>query len=222
MSEVWLFCGFIGLVMVALAIMLFPFRGSIRTAWVFIPIAVAFVVLAYGQWGGLPDWRAYRQKEEHQAQAKAMLKSLRNPDDVVQRLKEKLASDPQNSQGWYLLGRLYASGNRWQKAHDAFKSAYTLKPNDIPIILNYAQSLWQLNHQVFNRKIRTLFQSVLEKNSNQPDALAMLAMDAFLRHSYRPAIAYWQRLLTLVPPQSEDAKTIRKAIAKAQRKMISK
>jgi len=208
--------------MVALAIALFPFRGAMRTAWVFVPIAVVFVVLGYGHWGGLADWRTYRQKEERQAQAKAMLKSLPNPDDVVQRLKEKLASDPQSSQGWYLLGRLYASGNRWQEAHDAFKRAVTLKPNDIPITLNYAQSLWQLNHQVFNHEIRGLFQSVLERNSKQPDALAMLAMDAFLRHSYQSAIAYWQRLLTLVPPQSEDAKTIRKAIAKAQRKMISK
>ncbi len=47
----------------------------------------------------------------------------------------------------------------------------------------------------------------------------MLAMDAYMRHSYQQAINYWQHLLTIIPPQSDDAMAIRKAIAKAQQKL---
>ena len=63
-----------------------------------------------------------------------------------------------------------------------------------------------------------MFFSVLKSNPKQPDALAMLAMDAFLSKAYSQAIAYWERLLVLVPKDSEDALAIRKAIAKAQQR----
>ena len=81
--------------------------------------------------------------------------------------------------------------------------------------------MWQLNHQKFNGESRALLQAVLKKNANQPDALAMLAMDAFIGHAYQRAIDYWQRLLKIAPPQSDDAEAIRKAIAKAQQHVIN-
>ena len=117
-----------------------------------------------------------------------------------------------------MLGRLYASQGTWEKAKAAFAMASELEPDSEKYRINYAQSLWQLNHQAFNDAIRAVFFSVLKSNPEQPDALAMLAMDAFLSKAYSQAIAYWERLLVLVPKDSEDALAIRKAIAKAQQR----
>ena len=50
----------------------------------------------------------------------------------------------------------------------------------------------------------------------------MLAMDAYSRHSYQQAIDYWQRLLKQVTVKSEEGQAIRKAIAKAQAKLLSR
>ena len=60
---------------------------------------------------------------------------------------------------------------------------------------------------------------MLLKNPKQPDALAMLAMDAYQEKHYQIAINYWQQLLIITPPNSDAAKALRKAIAKAQAKL---
>ncbi len=219
MNEWWLFGGFILLFILALMIVLFPLCKSIKSALILMPVLAGFVFIAYWRWGAFPEWINYQQQRANQKQVQLMLKSIHGPDDLVKKLLARLKKQPDSAEGWYLLGRLYVSQNQWQQAHDVFVKAHTLNPDEIKITVNYAESLWQLNHQAFNEEIRGLFQSVLQKNKNQPDALAMLAMDAFLGHAYRPAIDYWQRLQNILPPQSEDAKAIRKAIAKAQQRM---
>ena len=183
------------------------------------PILFCLVSAAYWCLGSWPDWTTYIKKQTRQQQAQVMLQSVRNPQELINKLIVRLKQEPDSARGWYLLGRLYASQNQWQQASNAYANAYRLKPTSVQTEINYAQSLWQLNHQTFDAKSRALFQSVLLKNENQPDALAMLAIDSFIGHAYQQAIDYWQRLLKIAPPQSEEAQAIRKSIARAHQKM---
>jgi cytochrome c-type biogenesis protein CcmH/NrfG len=131
-------------------------------------------------------------------------------------LRAKLDDSPKSAKGWYLLGRIYSGQNEQQHAVDAFAKAYQFDPQNEQYMVNYAHSLWQLNNRQFTVQITELFSNLLKNNANQPDALAMLAMDAYTSHAYEDAIDYWQRLLKLAPQQSEEAQAIRKAIAKAE------
>ncbi len=215
-------CGFI-LLVIAIFVALSPFykqkSGLIPLGLIAVMLFI-LPLLAYQYWGARSEWNRYQQQLSKQQQVNAVVQSVRgNPQIIVNQLKKRLEQQPQSARGWYLLGRLYASQGEWQLAHDAFIKAHRLKPNNEKITLNYVQSLWQLNNQQFNDETRGLLQSVYQKNPKQPDALAMLAMDAYLRHAYKQAIDYWQYLLHLIPPQSEDALAIRKAIAKAQQKL---
>lgn len=218
MNEWWLLISLVFLLAIALVIALYPLRKPKINLMLLTPIICCLVAFAYWRWGALPDWHHYIQQQARQQQIQAMLQSVRNPQELITKLKERLVVQPDSARGWYLLGRIYASQGDWQHAHDAYVKANQLKPHDEQITVNYAQSLWQLNNQAFDPHIRSLFKWVLSKNKNQPDALAMLAMDAFVGHAYQQAIDYWQRLLKIAPPQSEDAQAIRKAIVKAQQK----
>ncbi len=216
MNELWFIAGFFVLLMIALAIVFYPLRKKKLAVAALAPIVIVIVILAYWRWGSWLDWQRYVQQESKQEQVQAILKSMNGPQEIIDKLQAQLATQPESARGWYLLGRLYASQNDWPRAQDAFAKAHQLKADDEQITINYAQSIWQLNQQKFNENSRRLFKIVLEKNANQPDALAMLAMDAFMSHDYQKAIDYWQRLLKLAPPESDDAKAIQKAIAKAQ------
>jgi cytochrome c-type biogenesis protein CcmH len=77
---------------------------------------------------------------------------------------------------------------------------------DIKIAVNFAQSLFQNNQQQFTPLSLKIYNSVLQSNQNQPDALAMLAMNAFMSHDYKSAIAYWERLLKLAPQKKRRGK----------------
>ena len=86
--------------------------------------------------------------------------------------------------------------------------AHQLSPEDEAATVNYLSSLWQLNQQLLNSQIREQFKILLQKNPKQPDALAMLAMDAFTNQDYPLAINYWQTLLEQAPGESEEAEII--------------
>lgn len=215
MTEWGLLISLAALLTIALLMVFYPLRSAKGFFFMLSPVIIAFVAFAYFTWGGFFAWDDYLKRQMRQTQVEALLKTVKGPQEVIDKLKMKLKENPNSARGWYLLGRLYSSQNQWQLAHEAFTKAYKLQPNNEQIAVNYAQSLWQLNHRAFNDDIRQHFEAILKRNNKQPDALAMLAMDAYIRQSYHQAIIYWQELLAIVSPESKDAVAIRKAIAKA-------
>ncbi len=177
------------------------------------------VALGYLGFGGWRECRTYAQQLHEQEKAKALLATIKSPETVIRRMQSHLAEHPQSTKGWYLLGRLYASQHRWLEAKLAFSKAYQLKPNDEQISINFAQSLLALGQEKDAIQARTVLQHVLNEKPGQPDALLLLAMDAYAQKSYQQAIDYWQRLLLLLPPDSEEAAAIRRAIAEANEKL---
>lgn len=219
MNEWWLLSILFILVFFSSIVMIYPLRSH-RVVSIFL-VFIIFVLACTGyyNWGGFLPWHEYMHQKQSKALAQQLLKSIKSPEELIDKLKAKLYAHPDSAKGWYLLGRLYTSQNEEQNALNAFAKAYYLNPKEEQFAVHYAHSLWQLNKQQFNPEILGVFQSLLKNNPKQPDALAMLAMNAFLSHDYDGAINYWQRLLELAPEQSEEAMAIRKAIAKAQEQM---
>lgn len=221
MNEGVLLIGFLILLVMACSIALYPLRPFRMRNLLWAPVLIVLVGAGYGAWGGWFAWTLNMQEQQKQQRAEALLKTVGKPDVLIEKLKVTLKKHPNSARGWYLLGRLYASEHEWVLARDAFASAHQNAPEDEQITVNYAHSLWQLHAPAFDDQARDLFKQVLKKNPDQPDALGMLAMDAYARHDYQVAIDYWQRVLALAPPQSADAAAIRKAIANAQQKMTN-
>lgn len=220
MNEWWLLSLLIGITGVASILIVYPLiRRHLIASLLLVPVIFSMAFTGYYFWGGFGKWQEYIQHQEKHEQAEAMLKAIKSPQELIDKLRAKLDDTPKSAKGWYLLGRLYAGQNEKQKAVDAFAKAYQFYPHEEQYAVNYAQSLWQLNNRQFTAQITEIFNKLLKNNPNQPDALAMLAMNAYVSHAYEDAISYWQRLLKLAPPQSDEALAIRKAIAKAEGKI---
>lgn len=215
MSDWWLFGLLVSLVLGASVFFIYPLKTNKWISIVLMPIVLVFVAGAYFYWGGFAQWQAYQQRLASQEQAKKMLRSLKTPNELITKLKAKLDDSPKSAKGWYLLGRLYWNQNDFEHATDAFAKANQLAPENEDYAVNYIHGLWKLNNQQFNDTIRELLKKLLGRNPNQPDAIAMLAMNAFMSHDYDGAINYWQQLLKSAPSQSEEALAIHKAIARA-------
>jgi cytochrome c-type biogenesis protein CcmH/NrfG len=199
--------------------LIYPLKVKRLVSIALVPIILVLVASGYVVWGGFDQWQIYQQQLESQKQAKKMLRSIKSPDELITKLKQKLDNTPKSAKGWYLLGRLYVNQNDFTQATEAFAKAYKLAPDNEQYVVNYIHGLWKLNNQQFNSRILGLLKDLLDHSPNQPDALAMLAMNSFLSHDYEGAINYWQRLLKLTAPQSEEASAIHKAITKAQERI---
>jgi cytochrome c-type biogenesis protein CcmH/NrfG len=220
MNNWLLWCLLAGLSWLSLLGMLYPLHITRRQSVVWAILLLCLIGLSEWQWGALAAWSRYIEYQEKETRVRAMMKTLQGADDLIDRLKASVKQHPKRARGWYLLGRLYASQNRFQDAYDAFARAQQLQPNDVQIIINKVYMVWQLQNQQLDEVSLQLLHQVLQQDSNQPDALSLLAMNAYRRHQYQQAIEYWQHLLTLAPIQSDAARAIQKAIAKAQDRLV--
>tara|TARA_Y100000588_G_scaffold392296_2_gene503651 strand:- start:149 stop:826 length:678 start_codon:yes stop_codon:yes gene_type:complete len=205
--------------LLGVGLVLYPFKANLKAIIILVPVCALSLVVGYSKWGSYDKRQTFLANIEKQKRVASALKSVSGTDALISKLKEQVENNPEPAKGWYLLGRLYASQDNWNSANTCFEKAYERAPDDIAIIINIAQSQLQLNHQKFTPEIRHLFQKALTIDKQQPDALAMLAMDAFMNQNYEKAIALWQQLLQLMPTSSEESNAVRKAIARAQEKL---
>ncbi len=219
MNEWILFGVLVTLGLFGLGIALVPLRHSKQLVLILGPVLVLVFMFAYRSWGGWSAWRTFQVAQIKQQQAEALVHSLGSTKAIIERFQAYLKHDPKDAKAWFLLGRVYVAEADWPHANTAFATAHRLKPNDEEFTLHYVQSEWELHHQTFNEASRTLLLKILDKDAEQPDALAMLAFDAYARHDDQLAVMYWERLLRLAPQGSEEANKLRQAIAKARMRM---
>ena len=216
MPEWGVLVSFALLGILALGVALYPLRQSQKLLFALVPVFGLVLTLGYVVWGGFPAWHAFKQEEKKQREAEQVVRSFGSVDVLIERMKARVATTPKDAKAWFLLGRVYGSEGHWTQAYDALTMAHTLAPKTEEFTLHYAQSVWETHHQAFDEETRGLLITVLTEHPNQPDALAMLAFDAYNRHLYQDAVMYWERLLRLTPSVSEDADKLRQAIAQAR------
>jgi cytochrome c-type biogenesis protein CcmH len=207
---------FILLGVLATGIACYPLKQSPRMLWMMTSVCGLVLALGYVAWGGFSAWHAFQQEEQKQREAEQVVRSFGSIDVLIERMKARVATTPKDAKAWFLLGRVYGSEGDWVHAHEALTLAHTLAPQTEEFTLHYAQSVWETHHQAFDDETRVLLVAVLKEHPNQPDALAMLAFDAYNRQLYQDAVMYWEHLLRLTPSTSEDADKLRQAIAKAR------
>lgn len=195
----------------ALGLVAWPLRAQ-RGLWLGLIGVLIVVGAGYAYWGSWPAQQRFNRKQVRAQAAAAMLSKIKSPVELMTRLQQHLDKHPDSARGWYLLGRLHASQHEWEAAHTAFAKAYHLQPEHAQIAVNYAQNLLT-RHQAGDADLaRNILKTVLEKQPNHMDALLLLAVEAQGRQSVEEALGYWRRLLLLVPDDSPEADSIRKAI----------
>lgn len=134
-------------------------------------------------------------------------------EQMVAGLEKRLESQPNNVQGWLMLGKSYVAMNQYDKALPAYEKAYALAPEDADVLTYFAETLAILHDNQLQGRPLKLITRALEINKTHPRAL-WLAGHAQLQLGNRDkAINYWQTLLSTLPPGDESAQTVRKFIA---------
>jgi cytochrome c-type biogenesis protein CcmH len=144
-----------------------------------------------------------------------------NLPDFARVLQKKLQSNPNNIDGWYMLGMAYLQGELADSAITAFANANRLDPARDDIALSYAQTLIFSQQGRLNPKSRELLMQVLNKHPDHEGALLLMGMGAFRSGDYAGALAFLPRLKQVHLARTGESKAkaieeIDKAIAIAQ------
>ena len=140
--------------------------------------------------------------------------SAQDIEHMVTALASKLEQDPNNPQGWSMLARSYRQMGRMPDAVRAFERAASLHVGNADFYVEYADTLASI--QGFDIKVRALIDKALQLEPSHPIGLWLRGTAAYEGGQYQKAIADWEALLKLVPPESEDANVLRANIAEAK------
>jgi cytochrome c-type biogenesis protein CcmH len=134
---------------------------------------------------------------------------------MVSRLAARLRENPDDAEGWKMLGRSYAVLGRFGEAVDAYSKAALRAPRDAQLLADFADALAMARGRSLQGEPEKLVQRALEIEPGNLKALALAGTAAFERQAFKTAADYWQRMLPLVPPYSEEALVIRENVALA-------
>ena len=142
----------------------------------------------------------------------------RQVEDMVERLAARLKANPDDVEGWKMLGRSYGVLGRFSDSVQAYAKAATLAPRDADILVDLADVFAMANGQRLDGEPEKLLQRALELDPKNLKGLALAGTAAFKRGDFGGAAALWERMLPLVEADSEDARIIRSNVAEARAK----
>ena len=180
-------------------------------------VGIGVPVLAIGLYLQLSkDYDVFADQPMSATSAQPGMESGFTPEMMVQRLSERLKTNPKDGAGWAMLGRSYAVLGRHGEASQAYAKALPLVKEDAQLLVDYAEAAALSNSdQQLAGKPTELFEKALKLDADNPKGLWLAGMAAYQKEDYRAASAYWKRLMLSMPADSPDAIDIQKNIAEA-------
>ncbi len=136
--------------------------------------------------------------------------------EALENLVARLSSNPEDVEGWIMLGRTYMAMERYSEASSTYGKLAELVPNNPQILSEYARALGLKNQGKLAGKPAELLYEALKIDPNYPPALALAGHAEFELEKYADAANYWEKFLTTIPPDSPAVKSIKERISEAK------
>lgn len=138
-------------------------------------------------------------------------------DQAIDGLAKRLEAQPDDLEGWILLGRAYRSTERFAEASAAFQKALALDPQDPDLRIEAVElSTLAKEDRSLAGEPRKVIDDVLAKDPQHQRALWLLGVSEAQVENYAGAVAAWERLLPLLPAGENVTRSVQTQIAEAR------
>ncbi len=138
---------------------------------------------------------------------------------MVEKLAKRLEQQPDDLEGWTMLGRSYALMNRFSDAESAYAKAVALDGGNGDLLADYADVMITASGGQFSDKVGDLLQKALSLEPENVKAQWLMGHWQFQHGKYQEALDLWQKTAARVPPGGSDAEVINQQIRMAQEKL---
>lgn len=123
-------------------------------------------------------------------------------DEVIASLEAKLKADPDDEEGWILLGSTYLSLDRATEAEAAYQRALDLsRGRNAAARLGVAEARFMVDPGVLTGAVGDEFETVLAEEPQNPKALWYGGLVSMARGDPATAATRWRELLKMSPPE---------------------
>lgn len=142
---------------------------------------------------------------------------------MVGQLKDRLAANPEDGEGWMMLGRSYYFLKNYGEASVAYSKAVQLGGNQDPgLLADYADALAMANARSMKGQPYEIVKEALKIEPFHEKSLWLAGTAAYEAEDFPAALQYWEKLLQVFPPESQNAQQMRNNIAEIQQLMAER
>jgi len=184
-----------------------------------LPIAAVYLYLEIGDTRGLlPQAQLANatQMQQHPGSNSEAPAGHDNFMSVLDNLITRLNNNPEDVEGWFMLARTYAIMKRYDEAASTYARLNEMIPNDPQILSDYADVLAMTNDGSLIGKPAELITEALNLDPEYPKALALAGTVEYEKKEFDQAAVYWERLLAVIPAESQLAQSVKESIADAK------
>ena len=182
--------------------------------WVVYVLVIGIPLLAGSLYLSLGNYQAISHSAEMAVDPDTL--KMAEINKMVDGLAEKLKNNPEDAQGWLMLGRSYKFQQQYPKAVDAFAKAYRLLGDQAEVMLLYADAIAYASDKNLAGKPTELIFKALALEPDNMNALWLGGMAKAQQGDPATAIKLWKKLAALLPPGSDSQKEIQDLLAKIE------
>jgi cytochrome c-type biogenesis protein CcmH len=134
--------------------------------------------------------------------------AMPDPQEMVQRLADRLKDRPDDLDGWLMLARSYAILGRYADADAAYEHAQSKAMQDAAQLVIWVEMRLRLNGLKFDPRAIELLNRAAELSPNSPNVLLLRALAAFGRGDKPGGDALVAQLHAQFPPGSPERENI--------------
>jgi len=177
-----------------------------------IPVASVLLYLTYGEYRVIENPQLVTAAHSQQAAAAPQM----TLDEMTTAIKQRLKDNPEDAEGWFMLGKTYMAQQKFDKAITAYQRTFDLVGNEPGVMFSLADALAMQKEGVMLGEPEQLVKRGLEISPQDPTGLWLAGLAAEQRQDYKSAHAFWTRLLPLNQGDPASKAEIRELIQKLE------
>lgn len=163
-----------------------------------------------GAWRGVPVAQSEEQAGAGHGGAAGQIEAM------VAKLEQRMKDQPDDAEGWSMLGRSYNALGRYPEAVVAFKKVIALKPNDAQALADQADAVAMAAGRKLAGEPAQLIARALELDPKNLKALALAGTIAFDANDFAKAVQLWSAAVAVAEPGSELERNLQSGVAEAR------
>jgi len=183
--------------------------------WVVWLLAVAIPILSFGLYFQLGEYGVIKNPALAQVpvdtQAQNQLTDL-SVEEIEELIKQRLRNNPEDAEGWFVLGKTYMARQIFDKAITAYQRTYDLVGEEPGVMFSLADALAMQNDGAMQGEPEQLVRRGLEISPQDPTGLWLAGLAAEQRQDYKGAHASWSQLMPLIQNDPESSTEVRELI----------
>lgn len=136
------------------------------------------------------------------------LKTMHETRKAIQELADRLTANPNDLEGWVLLGRSLQTTDRPEEAAKAYETATRLAPGDPDLLALYAEALAEAQDGKLEGQPGAIIQQIVRDHPKHKMGLWLGGLGAAQAGDMQTARKLWQRLRAELPPNGPEVKEI--------------